>query len=458
MKKLDIINNKFYLVLIGILFFVFWVLGFFTSNTLLIENIALLTIGIAVLFCLVFSKNINNIFIFILLVPFMFARPIDPVTIPKMIYVACGCLVVGLIVNYFKVKPKIKLGALFYGLIALGLGMILGGINIKSDFRLFQLGIMIFVVTMFLLVYVYFVSCTEKINFESIAFLMTILGVFISLQSFCFFLSKEDFMQIIVEKLLVVGWGVSNNIALMLLFTIPFTFYLFIKNDKVNSIIYLVLVIFQSLILVFTHSRGGIVAFACELRMMLVTSVIMLRKEKKQVTKALFLYIFGLVSISLSFVIIYYYNKEYFNKLVNSLKAFNFETLNGRLEVYKDVLSGMDKHLIFGKGVLFSLFGFEEDGVGSYLWGHSTILQTFTTMGIIGTLGLFYHFFEKYYVLLKKVNYEKMIIFLGLFGSGLYGLVDVSYYFINYMIVLVLIFIMCESYFYNWKFEKNKLK
>ena len=105
MKKLDIINNKFYLVLIGILFFVFWVLGFFTSNTLLIENIALLTIGIAVLFCLVFSKNINNIFIFILLVPFMFARPIDPVTIPKMIYVACGCLVVGLIVNYFKVKP-----------------------------------------------------------------------------------------------------------------------------------------------------------------------------------------------------------------------------------------------------------------------------------------------------------------------------------------------------------------
>ena len=51
-----------------------------------------------------------------------------------------------------------------------------------------------------------------------------------------------------------------------------------------------------------------------------------------------------------------------------------------------------------------------------------------------------------------------MIIFLGLFGSGLYGLVDVSYYFINYMIILILTFILCEPYFYNWKLElKTKM-
>ena len=80
--------------------------------------------GISVLCCLIFSENINNIFIFVMLVPFMFARPIDPVTIPKMIYVACGCLVIGVIVHYFKTKPKLKYGTLLYGLCALGLGMI----------------------------------------------------------------------------------------------------------------------------------------------------------------------------------------------------------------------------------------------------------------------------------------------------------------------------------------------
>ena len=455
MKNFDIVNKKLYLVLISGLFFVSWVIGFFTNCTLLIENITLFIVGILVLCCLIFTNNINNIFIFILLIPFMFARPIDPVTIPIMIYVACACLVIGLVVHYCKNRPKIKIGTLFYGLCALGIGMILGGINIKSDFRLFQIGIMSFVVVMFLLVYIYFVSCSKKVDFENIAFLMTILGVFISAQSLSFFLSKDDFMLIIVEKLLVVGWGVSNNIALMLLFTIPFTFYLFLKNDKLKSFIYLFLVIFQSLILIFTHSRGGIVAFACELLLMLILSILIFRKNKKMIMKIAFPYLLGFISILLIFITIYFYNEEYFDKLITSLKNFNFETLNGRLDVYKDVLKGMGEHAFFGKGVLFSLFEFEEEGVGTYLWGHSTILQTFTTMGILGTLALFYHFFEKYFVLLKRINYEKVIIFLGLFGSGLYGLVDVSYYFINYMIVLVLIFILCEPYFYNWKLNKE---
>ena len=119
--------------------------------------------------------------------------------------------------------------------------------------------------------------------------------------------------------------------------------------------------------------------------------------------KIVFPYLLGCISILLIFITIYFYNEEYFDKLITSLKNFNFETLNGRLDVYKDVLKGMGEHAFFGKGVLFSLFEFEEEGVGTYLWGHSTILQTFTTMGILGTLALFYHFFQKH--ILQVLNY-----------------------------------------------------
>lgn len=453
MKNLDIANNKLYLVLVGVIMFVFWIFGFLLKNTILVENIALLIIGLLVSGCLIFTNKISNILIFVLLVPFMFARPLDPLSIPIMIYVACGLLVVGLVVHFIKTKPKFKHGTLLYGLGFLGLGMILGGITMKSDFLLYQIGIMLFVVIMFIIVYIYFTSCCERIEFENIAFMITILGVFISLQGVVFYLSQDNILDIITDKVMNAGWGSTNNIALMLLLTLPFTFYLFLTSEKSNMIAYLSALILQCVIFVFTYSRGGYVAFVIEIILMYILTITMNKKNKTISKRTLYLYLSGL-GILLVFVAgLYIKDKEIFKKFFELVSHFDFNSLNGRLNVYKEVLQNMESHLFFGKGVLFSMFTIEDE-IQTYTWGHSTIIQTFTTMGIFGTLGLLYHFFEKYYVLFKKVSFEKIIIFLSLFGSGLYGLVDVSYYFINYMIVLVLIFIICEPYFYNWKIEK----
>ncbi len=454
MKHIDIANNKLYLVLVGVLFFVFWMFGFLLENTILVENIALLIIGLLVCASLIFTNRINNILIFVLLVPFMFARPLDPLSIPVMIYVACGLLVVGLVVHFIKTKPKFKQGTLLYGLCFLGLGMILGGITMKADFILYQVAIMLFVVIMFVIVYIYFTSTLEKIEFENIAFMITVLGVFISLQGVIFYLTHENLMEIITDKVMNVGWGSTNNIALMLLLTFPFTFYLYINTNKSNVIPYLFTLILQAIIFIFTYSRGGYVAFAIELILIFILTLIINKKNKIIIKRTISLYASCFTLIILIILGILLINKEYFNKFIEMVSHFDFDSFNGRLNVYKEVLQDMKSNLFFGKGVLFSMFTIEDE-IQTYTWGHSTIIQTFTTMGIFGTLGLLYHFFEKYYVLLRKPNPEKIVIFLGLLGSGLYGLVDVSYYFINYMIVLVLIFIVCEPYFYNWKLEKD---
>ena len=454
MKSIDILNNKLYLVLVGVLFFVFWMFGFLLENTILVENIALLIIGLLVCASLIFTNKINNILIFLLLVPFMFARPLDPLSIPVMIYVACGLLVVGFVVHFIKTKPKFKQGTLLYGLCFLGLGMILGGISMKADFILYQVAIMLFVVIMFVIVYIYFTSTSEKIEFENIAFMITVLGVFISLQGVIFYLTHENLMEIITEKVMNVGWGSTNNIALMLLLTFPFTFYLYINANKSNVIPYLFSLILQAIIFIFTYSRGGYVAFAIELLLIFIFTLIINKANKIIVKRTINLYASCFALIVLLVTGIFLINKEYFNKFIDMVSHFDLDSLNGRLNVYKEVLKDMKSNLFFGKGVLFSMFTIEDE-IQTYTWGHSTIIQTFTTMGILGTLGLLYHFFEKYYVLLRKPNPEKIVIFLSFLGSGLYGLVDVSYYFINYMVVLVVIFIVCEPYFYNWKLEND---
>ncbi len=449
MKKIDIVNNKIYLVAASILLFIFWTLSFFTNQKLLIENIALLVIGILVLLSFIFTDNINNILIFVLLIPFTFARSIDPLTIPVMIYVACGCLVIGLVIHYFKTKPKFKLPSLYPGLCALGVAMIFGGISVKSDYYFYQLAIMLFVVIMFLGAYIYLTSTSKKIDFDNIAFIFTLLGVFISLQSLLFFISQEKFLEVITQKSLDVGWGISNNVALILLFTFPFTFYLCMKSKKINFLIYFTLISLQILILVFSYSRGGIVSFIIELLALIIITIILNKKNKENLIKLGI--IFGCYGLCLIVVILFIsiINIDYFNKIISVLTNINLDSFNGRLEVYKDAILEMENHMIFGKGLLFSMFTVDGE-TSSYVWGHSTIIQTFSTMGIFGILALLYHLFEKYYVLLKKVTPEKIVIVLALAGSGLYGLIDVSYYFINYMIILIVLFTMCEPYFYNY--------
>ena len=64
----------------------------------------------------------------------------------------------------------------------------------------------------------------------------------------------------------------------------------------------------------------------------------------------------------------------------------------------------------------------------------------------IGLIGLLWHLFEKYYTLIKKINIEKLTLIFAYGFSGLYGLFDVSYFYMNYMIVLVITFIFAEQY------------
>lgn len=453
MKKLDIMSNKLLIVVISMVYFVFWLLGFLTERTVHVENVALLSIGIVVMVCLITSDNINNIIPFIVFVPFMFARPIDPLTIPVMIYAACGCLVIGLIIYLIRFKPKIKLGTLFFGLCALGLGMILGGINIKSDYRLYQFLLMFFIVIIFLVTYVFFISSSKKVEFTNIAFLITLLGVFISCQTIIYYLFDCNLIEAIELKLVKVGWGISNNIALMLLMTIPFTWYLCMKTNKYEFLFYLALLLIQSIVMIFTFSRGGIASFIVEVLTILILSFVLLRKEKTKLIKYFIILSIILLTISAVTVSIFIYNKEIFDKIITTLTSVDLETLNGRIEVYKIALSDLKDNLLFGKGFLYSMF-IENNSVDEYMWGHNTIIQTLSTTGIFGTIGILYHFFEKYFVLFKKINFEKVILILAFAGSGLYGLMDVSYYFINYMIILIVLFVLCEPYFYNWQIKK----
>ena len=58
-----------------------------------------------------------------------------------------------------------------------------------------------------------------------------------------------------------------------------------------------------------------------------------------------------------------------------------------------------------------------------------------------------YHHLEKYIFCLKKINLEKIIVLIGFVATDIYGFMDVSYFFINFMIVLIIILVALNSAF-----------
>ena len=58
---------------------------------------------------------------------------------------------------------------------------------------------------------------------------------------------------------------------------------------------------------------------------------------------------------------------------------------------------------------------------------------------------MLYHLFIKYFYLFKNISAEKFILICSFLASGIYGMIDVSYFFINYMILFIVIVVLCDD-------------
>jgi hypothetical protein len=65
-------------------------------------------------------------------------------------------------------------------------------------------------------------------SFINLARIITYLGIFILLQMITYYVIQENVIDSLLSKGIKVGWGVTNNIGLILLFT--FSFYSISSN------------------------------------------------------------------------------------------------------------------------------------------------------------------------------------------------------------------------------------
>ncbi len=442
-KSLKTIFEKTYLLVILLVFYFFWVNPYLqihkqAENSILLkaENFALLTIGIAVFLSLIFCKNIKIIVPIIIFTPFVFSHPFDAYTVPFSLYVVAGSTIVGLVIHLILYREKINMGRFFIGLAILCLSLILGGIATKAEYLVRQLGFVALCSLGLLFFYSFFVS-TIKMKFEDLARILTYLSIFIILQVITYYFVQENFIDSLLSKDISVGWGVTNNIGLILLFTFPFTLYLAIVNRGVKTSIYTIITFCQMITILVTYSRGSIFSMVLG---SLILLPIAIKYAKDRWT---FLSTFNILLLGLSFILVYsgYYYPEYFNRFYQYVLKIDLNSINGRIPIYQELFEAFKQRPLFGYGMFAPFSGSSE----IYTWGHSTILHTLYTAGILGAGALLFHLGQKYYLLFRQINIKKVIVIFSFGLSGLYGLFDVSYYFMNYMIVLIMAMAIIEQ-------------
>ena len=227
-----------------------------------------------------------------------------------------------------------------------------------------------------------------------------------------------------------VGWGISNQVAIMLLFLLPFSAYHAIRYPKTRGLALLYVVI-QSLALVLTLSRGGIGAWAL---MMIGVFVLWWRAERHHPTFwfAGMLFAAALAGMMVVAPNILQYVWEHL--LVEGISD------SGRLTLYASAWQHFLQSPLTGIGTVLSPTVFDPTP-----WFHSTLLDTLASLGLVGVAAFGIHFYEKYHFFVTQRDDFKRFALLALLGSGLYGMIDISYYHFSYFLLLVFLLAVAEQ-------------
>lgn len=166
--------------------------------------------------------------------------------------------------------------------------------------------------------------------------------------------------------------------------------------------------------------RGSLLAAALLLLFLIMKKILLLERTKRINAAIIFTCVialsFLLIMVLLPFVANLLEKNEinisFLNKTILLFQRSGSIT-NGRDDIYNHVLSLIQGHVIFGRGI-----GFYQETFDTY--PHNIILHLLLELGIIAVLAFFLYLFVSFYVFFsndKQIDDEKPLLIIAFFGS-----------------------------------------
>lgn len=261
-------------------------------------------------------------------------------------------------------------------------------------------------------------------------------GVLLAAETLIYYLRQEDALQSMLRKSIDLGWGISNNIGLVVVLIMPLALYL-ASESRVPLVWYLVYALL-ALTVLFSFSRGSILAMIFLVVPSLCGSVRLAAKPRFAGASVLIVLAAG---VAAAWVFADRLG-EIFSEMIYGVGMDD----NGRIELWKEgIRVFLDHNRWTGAGFGFGS-SFEVDGAERFFrWYHNAPLQMLSNFGIVG-LGCFaFHIATRYTAMFRKRSKFGLFVFWGALAGGMYGMIDVTYYTVYYLLPVVLTMVALDA-------------
>lgn len=371
---------------------------------------------------------------------FMYSRTINDFTgIPLFLYLTPVAILLGMLIHMIRFKTRFWKGKMMWGILIMALSMFLSMMNAE------ELNINYFFYAMIGLLYAFiYLFYRNSIEGDHIPYLlktMVLMGMVVSIEVFIYYLRVEDVIVAIQTKEIKLGWGISNYIATYLVMFIPTTVY-FAKQAK-HNLFWVILGLFEIIMLLFTASRGGILAFA-----VISIPLFIFLLQTKAWKKTLINFVCCLIFIGL----VVWIWKDLFITLYYRFRNLLLDD-SGRFEIYREAIQVFSEHPLFGGGLFARI-----DGNNVYHMYHNTFLHTLATLGLVGGIGLLWQLWVQVTVVFKQMKPTTFILGISLLGAHIHGMVDNIYFMPQFMVLmLIMVSIVEQSNLYHESLTEKPL-
>ena len=450
LKKLNFIKTpnwikKFfysdvYLFIIALSMFLSWsmhqpIFGFLAIGILgaltliLIDDISPTLPIIIMSVCMIFTTDINAFIYY------------TPCFIP---------IIIGVIFHFIYYPVSIKKGKMFWPQIAITIAMLLGGCNvIAKDLYVKAVPFILILGLLVLAVYMLFNSYyMENEYIKSSTYFARVLmwlGILLSAEIAFHYIHNRIGISQWNEEWINLGWGLDNNVALLLLLSAPMCFYLsftstkneqnYVYRTRKLGWIYVLIGYLQYATMCFTFSRGGIL-FSIVTFPFILGFTIAKSKNKLNIIIPTLLCFIGAFAIYFA----------YFDK-INHMFAKMFEGGGAgwanRDTLYLEAIECFKNNPIFGCGLAYEGIFIHDMTMPVYFF-HSTLFEIVGALGIAGIIIYLYYYIVRFKIMFTKITKNAFSLFalFSIIGFELYSMLDTGTFLPYPFMMIVLLFTM----------------
>ncbi|NLC16434.1 MAG: O-antigen ligase family protein [Clostridiales bacterium] len=336
------------------------------------------------------------------------------------IYLGLGIMAV--IYNILIYKTKLKKGDFFYPLLAVFFSALIGGIVYTTMTYGFgeylkDVAFVLLLALSFAGGYLFFDNTMSLDNIDYKKYISKIflcVAILVIAQMVAYYLRVNNILLAITHKTLFIGWGNTNTVATVLMMAIPFILYL--AACYRYGAFFLVFAFSAYAAIWITQSRGCIIISTPMLLFYLIYLIIKTKNANRYLIAA------NAIFCALCAAVLIIVFKDEFLELFGKMFLKGFDD-SGRFELYDEAWELFKKHFIFGSG-----FFYKTDQIRSFMYMfHSTPLQIFANLGVVGIIAFAYFYYYKYKILIKGLpSAFGMAIMMSIASLELYGLIDVT--------------------------------